>query len=45
MATDAIELRVPGVVDLAHASGAERRKDLISADSVSDGKGHQRLSR
>jgi hypothetical protein len=39
----AIELWVSSVIDLAHASGAERRKDFISANSVSDGEVHERL--
>ena len=41
----AIELRVPGMVDLAHAAGAERGKDFISANSVSDDEWHERVSR
>jgi hypothetical protein len=41
----AIELRVSSMVDLAHASGAERGKDFIAANSVSGGEGHECVSR
>ena len=35
-----IEPRVAGLVDLAHAAGAERRLKLIRAETSASGKGH-----
>ena len=35
-----IEPRVAGLVDLAHAAGAERRLKLIRAETSTSGKGH-----
>ena len=36
----AVELRVAGAVDLAHAAGAERGKDLVGAESRAGGERH-----
>jgi hypothetical protein len=36
-----IELGIPGRIDFAHTSGAERREDFVSADSLSDSQGHE----
>src|SRR5262249_10914830 len=39
----AIELRIACAIDLAHTAGAERREDLVRAESSSRGKGHLQL--
>ena len=36
----ASEFEIPGAIDLAHASGAERRDDFVRAETVARGKGH-----
>ena len=38
----AVQARVAGAVDLAHASGAERADDLVGAEACSSGEGHGR---
>jgi len=37
----AVQPRIAGVVDLAHATGAQRREDLVGAEADSAGKRHR----
>jgi hypothetical protein len=39
----AIELRVAGAVDLAHAAGPDGSEDLVRAESSAGQEGHSRL--
>jgi hypothetical protein len=40
----AVEPRIPGAIDLAHAARAQGREDLVRPETGADGNGHGMLS-